>query len=457
MVTRPYEPALGAESYSSERVLSESVKILADVIQAWIKTSPMRESLRRKESKREKGARKIGESEQDAIWLNEGLALATLDSTTRQEAMQRSLLEHGEPTTPPSRSPITSPRQSISVPATHRTQDSIASTISQRSIANTSASTPESITRPQTPRIEISAPDFFGSSASTSAPPEVLQAAIERVGQQQDAVEAEINQWMSKATLSEFTRPRPPSTPGSPTVGRAGAAASSPTSSPMSSPSMSPMSSPTPASASSAPPSRTASPVYFKTGSARKTVTFSEPAALPSVMARPSPSYLPAFAPHVQLSPCASEEDLFSEDTVSGPRGKVPSSPAKSVAPLSMPPPIIAPTPVSSRGQQGLNNAAPMARTTSNTSTKSLPSSSPTLSPTSPRTSHSHSRSRNSSKLSQEVSPSELAGVLDTGAASSSSGRSSKSTSPVSSFSDLRQALRSSFKPKGSKAKVSPV
>lgn len=440
MVTQPHDTLPGAEAFDADRVMSESIKVLADVIKAWIKTSAMREALRRKESKREKGARKLGEDERDAIWLNESLGLAVVDEGTHTSALERSWKEEGELTSPPSQSPSQSPRISASHTRNQPSTSSSSHTgLSSRNAVVSGTSTPDSTTsKPATPRIEISAPDYFDGLSQALAP--IDSATVAR----DSAVEAEISQWMTSASLSDFTRPR--SLAGTGKTGTTSEQGPSPPS----------PASPDPFTSSSAPTSRVGSPVGSRSAGNRKTVTFSDPpsshsspTAGPTSLASPSAlrssAYLPAFAPSIQLPPAL--DDHYIEQRESTMEEESPTMPTYNTASSSSPSTKAPPSPPS---------PAPLVPILSNSSPRSAPvasgSSPPLLSPTqSPR--QSHSRSRASSKLSQEIPRQELMGLKeDVERSSKRSSRGPGSISPVQSFADIRNAFRA-IKPVSKRSK----
>ncbi|CAO1619670.1 unnamed protein product [Parajaminaea phylloscopi] len=460
MVTQPARSPAEAGLYAASAVLSESIKVLSDVIGAWIKTAPMREALRRKESRRQNGTRRLGQSEQDAAWINDSLGLADMDAEAQARALERSWKEEGDSITPPPRSPAAS-----AVPL-NTDSSSVGATSSPRQVApraqwhspmasNTASSpppqlqidtftgTPESSSRPTTPRIEISvAPDYIGPGPLAGATPRgSIGQAIENAGKQQAAVEQEIAQWMSTATLSDFTRRRPTAAEGVPPQA------------------------PNSGSTPSSPVTRPASPSILRNSSSSSTrarvvpakrVSFnSDIETSPSLTALASPSsspalfagYRPVFAPAFSLQPSL-EEDLSTYPPASLPAsvpasrvedlGSMPPSPTRSprISPSSSPPHGTSP-----RQSPQLQTPVP------------LPLTAPSLSPTSPKI--SHTRSRTSSKLSQEVPREELTGVVEPSRRSFNQGRpSGKSLSPVASLGDLKSAFKAWKPTKGLKQKI---
>lgn len=497
-VTQSPTPPPGAERYEASAVLSESIKVLSDVIQAWIKTGPMRESLRRRESKREKGIRKIGENQQDAIWLNDGLGLKSLDEAARYNALERAWKDEGEsvessltgtgaspsahPRTSPSSSDLTrspngpaawpspqaparplstSPRQAhktaFALPPPKQSLDSLypsgpASNRGQGlapSGSNTAPTSPESsiepYSRPATPRIEISEAKESPQLPSSPPPPRLdtpVEHAVTKVDRQQEAIDAEISQWMNTASLADFTRPRNVSQ----------------------------------TSAMSPHASRPNSPA----SKARKSVTFSQPPV--SSPAAPSArlAYRPPFAPHVEFAPGEEDEEEFSglwmphpptaSKPTSLPLETTPSTahfpsarasedtPRKSNSPTASskssselhPQHALGPSSQQPPGSRtrfasiSTVTAGPSAQIASGEQLRPILSS-----PTAALGSSRHRRS--TSKLSQEIPADQLAGLAPS---SSPSGDKKGRLSPVQSLADIKSALKA-FKP--SKKKVGAV
>lgn len=465
MVTQPYQSPSASHDFDPNAVLSESIKILADVIQAWIKTASMRESLRRKESRREKGARKLGQSEQDAVWINESLGLASISSETRMSALERAWKEDGDSTTPPTSSPAMSPRSEV-VPDSSASNDakkrSAGSNEPQRSSPVSSAgrslpevltasSTPETISRPETPRIEISAPAYFGPTVDRPAIDAILSEQ-QRMDKQQKDVEQEISEWMHSASLSEFTRPRP-------AFATTGEGMMLPNTSQTSSSSTAP-SSPTTRSASpSTPPilrTSSSSSVKTKLGGTKR-VSFTDAtspttgAAMTSAPDSPtSPSmsplmptaFRPVFAPNVALK--SFEEEAALQQEVGLPPAMHPLETSSFLQPVSRSPTHSAPSSPRLEPEQDLSKTSIQPGLTVQ-STVARPSA-VKPSPTSPRM--THARSRTSSKLSQEVPREDILGAIDpaTSRSRASSGSrvrtGAKSLSPVSSFGDFKNVFK---------------
>ncbi|CAO1616095.1 unnamed protein product [Sympodiomycopsis kandeliae] len=449
-VTQPSDPPAEYATFNQDATFSESIKVLTDVVQAWIRTSSMRESLRRKESKRQKGTRKIGENEQDAIWLNDSLGLAELDEAARLRTLERTWKDQGESVTPPaasSQSPTNSTTPATDAPRMQHTQGAAASGLS-------SASQSRSGSRPSTPRIEISEPQtstFFGPSGISASPAHPVatpvEEAISKAHSQQRAIEAEINQWMNSASLADFTRSRPE-------VARKSAMSGS----------------------SSATSSGTNSPVHRP----RKSVTFFEPSQPLSLPASSSPtlsgasptapsprSYRPPFAPDlIDLPPAEGEEDFPDVYLPPASSSAGPSRNAKD----SLTTTKSSPRPILTTGLTGPSNDAAQSsspksprdsnswkfsditKTLSAASSQSAPANAGTLSPASPVISPTSHR-KTASKLSQEI-PRE-AGAVSSPKKSSGDGSSSARLSPSQSFADLKIAFKS-FKPHlGHKKKLS--
>lgn len=509
IVTQPPSPPPSADTYNTDAVLSESIKVLADVIQAWIKTGPMRESLRRKESRREKGTRKLGENQQDAIWLNDGLGLAQLNEGDRAFAMERIWMGEGEtvkpaalaqdspssepprspagPATWPSpvasatRSPITSPslssRSSYVLPPPQPSFMASAHSKGKESISSGynsggegSVTTPSSIgspVRPATPRIEISGPEdtaltlggaVLALSSRTDSPPEkrrVLYSGSE--AGQQDAVD-EMSDWMAATPLSDSTR-------SSRTSSSAGQSSSKINAGSGSGPADTPIAK-----------------------SQRKSVTFSQPQS--GSIAAAQAGYRPPFAPYTQLTHGEEdepEEIILSEGDASswsGPnshregrlaanRSSFPldgshSSATSSATSSSVRRSTGSTTPSTQSPGQHQRGYSEGHKVTSDQSSqhtgfvgpnsntgRSIPSGRIMLTPASSSVSSLSpsfsTHSRGASKLSHEIPRSELQNTLD--GAEEASRKHGGKLSPVQSFADLKTALKGGFR--GSKKKAS--
>ncbi|PWN22848.1 hypothetical protein BCV69DRAFT_296820 [Microstroma glucosiphilum] len=511
IVTQPPSPPPSADTYNTDAVLSESIKVLADVIQAWIKTGPMRESLRRKESRREKGMRKLGENQQDAIWLNDGLGLAQLNETDRAFAMERIWMGEGEtvkpaalpqdspssepprspagpanwpsPVASATRSPVTSPslnsRSSYALPPPQPSFMASAHSKGKESISSGynsggegSVTTPSSVgspVRPATPRIEISGPEdtaltlggaVLALSSRAESPPEkrrVLYSGSEPG--QQDAVD-EVSDWMAATPLSDSARSSRTSSSAGQTSGN--------------------ISSRTGSGQTDAPVGK----------SQRKSVTFSQPQSSSAVASQAG--YRPPFAPYTQLTPGEEdepEEIILSEGDSNAWSGSGSHRDNRTAAKHTSLPPDVSYSSANSsssarkstgssssslsgqssgqhqRGQSEGHKVIPdhssqhtgFVGPTSNFG-RNAPSGRIMLTPASSSVSSLSpsfsTHSRGASKLSQEIPRSEL--HINTGGADEASrkqgGSGGGKLSPVQSFADLKSALKGGFR--GSKKKA---
>lgn len=411
-VTQPSQPPPNYASFNLDAILSESIKVLSDVIQAWIKTSSMRESLRRKESKRQKGARKIGESEQDAIWLNDSLGLAELDQMTRLRTLERTWKDEGESITPP----VASPRP--------------------RRLSQSAGTAPagQSSPRSTTPRIEITQPVYPSTAQASSA-----TAA-------DDAIEKEITQWMNSASLSDFTRARPE-------VARKSA--------------MSGSSSPS-SSGTSSPVHKARKSVTFSDGISLGAGALAAASSPPATFNPSAHAYRPPFAPDItDLPPTPGEEtsDAFALPPSVGvaPASSIPRPIMTTglVGTSSFGPDAGLHSPKSPRrsGPGSASGSLDISKTISIDTSRSAATADNSLSPTMSAPSPTRHR-RSISKLSQEMPLDEA--DEDEAASKKKSSKNAKGDttprlSPTQSFADIKSAFRS-FKPVlGHKKKVSPT
>lgn len=492
-VTQPATATQEADSFDERRVLSESLKVLSDVIQAWIKTQPMREALRRKESLRQKGVRKIGESEQDAAWLNDGLGLAQLDDDARAWAKERSWREQGEsvdsqnlsygsqnnsPTMSPSgprswpsplniassgppsanSSPARSVIASFALPPAQTTTTTTTSFIlppspasshtgcldslpSMSSSSGTGTPAIDSPLRPSTPRIEVSMVSEEAEPSGMSAATSPATVTPHRVSSGSSTassgkgIEDEITEWISSASLAEFTNTRPRNASSASGFGGSGSL-----SSPVS---------PGPGSPSTR---------------SRKTVTFSHPpnaySSLMNHQQQRMSSYRPPFAPPIGLTPEEEETDEVQPYWLNGQGNGVAAS-SSNRASMSSERGTHAVTSskshvVSHRPSRDLQDFPPVSKSTSAPGGAFGSLNGGTVPPEA-LLSGSSRHARTSSKLSQEVARDPGAAMLGMSPEHPKNGNGSTSgsgkLSPVQSFVDLKNAFKS-FKSSKKKAQA---